>query len=495
MLVASLFALCFSQQDTASSGGELKIIGPKTLKDNWEGGKVEASPALFGIPVYNGQFVNTITYDASNSKACNKFSDASFFQIDRMDPHTRHFALIERGDCTFVEKVSHAQDAGAQAVIVFNNVDSDFLPIMADDGTGDRVSIPSVIISQADGEKIKAAIDQHASDVELEIKWGLPRPDGRVEWEMWTTADMTSREAKFIRDFKEVARAFGNKTLFTPHYNIASGMMEASDDDCTNGRKYCLFGWNGVQGKYVIKESLVQHCIWKWGQDNAAPMAWWEYVDLFQTNCAETRMWSGSCTATTLQTVTSMASEYNGLKSGVDKCIFDSGGTDGSDNTILDAEIASFDEYGIFWVPVVTINEEIYNGNLLCPHPVGMSTCGLFAAICAGFAPNTEPEICLTSHAGCDLGQARDRCGVCGGDGSSCYINAAKGIAAGFVIVIILLIAIVVGLLYYMRRRFRESDDQFDALRSMYEPLRDEPDCATSLEGGFGTKSNLDVSD
>jgi hypothetical protein len=51
--------------------------------------------------------------------------------------------------------VKNAQDAGAVAVIVVNNVSPGLPPMGGDDPT---ITIPSVGISQADGERIKSAL-------------------------------------------------------------------------------------------------------------------------------------------------------------------------------------------------------------------------------------------------------------------------------------------------------------------------------------------------
>ncbi|KAF2356956.1 Zinc finger RING-type [Trinorchestia longiramus] len=61
--------------------------------------------------------------------------------------------LIDRGNCTFYEKVYQAQIANYSAVIVMN-IGSDFIePMGADDG--DNITIPSVFIGQTDGEALK----------------------------------------------------------------------------------------------------------------------------------------------------------------------------------------------------------------------------------------------------------------------------------------------------------------------------------------------------
>ena len=64
-------------------------------------------------------------------------------------------ALVDRGTCSFVQKVSNAQAAGAIAVIVVNNVAG---PPTTMGGTDPTITIPSVMVSLADGGVIKAGL-------------------------------------------------------------------------------------------------------------------------------------------------------------------------------------------------------------------------------------------------------------------------------------------------------------------------------------------------
>jgi subtilisin family serine protease len=59
-------------------------------------------------------------------------------------------ALIERGNCDFEVKLEHAEQAGAAAVIVYNN---NGLPIVMN-GTPGSVAIPGVMVSTADGQRL-----------------------------------------------------------------------------------------------------------------------------------------------------------------------------------------------------------------------------------------------------------------------------------------------------------------------------------------------------
>lgn len=71
---------------------------------------------------------------------------------------TGRIALVDRGQCTFITKVLALQAAGAVAVIVVNNVPGD--PIGMGGTGGEDIVIPSVMISQADGQLFRAALQQ-----------------------------------------------------------------------------------------------------------------------------------------------------------------------------------------------------------------------------------------------------------------------------------------------------------------------------------------------
>jgi hypothetical protein len=63
-------------------------------------------------------------------------------------------AVLDRGTCTFISKVQKAETAGAIAVILINNA-AGAAPGLSGTGT---VGIPTLSVSKADGDKIKAAL-------------------------------------------------------------------------------------------------------------------------------------------------------------------------------------------------------------------------------------------------------------------------------------------------------------------------------------------------
>jgi subtilisin family serine protease len=71
-------------------------------------------------------------------------------------------ALIARGTCTFSAKIRNAQNAGASAVLVANNVQGD--PVaMASDGTNAQPSVPAYMVSLNAGSALKGSDGQSST--------------------------------------------------------------------------------------------------------------------------------------------------------------------------------------------------------------------------------------------------------------------------------------------------------------------------------------------
>ncbi|TVP10897.1 rhombosortase-dependent M36 family metallopeptidase [Shewanella sp. KCT] len=77
-----------------------------------------------------------------------------------------NIAIIDRGACAFTQKVKHAQDAGAIAVLIANNSGTDEPAPMG--GSDDTVKIPNMGLSFNDGAKIYALLDA-GKDVTLSM--------------------------------------------------------------------------------------------------------------------------------------------------------------------------------------------------------------------------------------------------------------------------------------------------------------------------------------
>lgn len=92
---------------------------------------------------------------------------------DALDDPSGKVALIVRGDCTFAEKALNAQNAGAVAAVVYNNVPGNFAGSVTS-----NVTIPVVSVSQADGQFIQS---QAPTTLTWENARGVfPNPTGNL---------------------------------------------------------------------------------------------------------------------------------------------------------------------------------------------------------------------------------------------------------------------------------------------------------------------------
>ncbi len=88
-----------------------------------------------------------------------------------------NIALIDRGDCFFVEKAANAEAAGAIAMVVCNNEPGG--PITMGGDTG-GLGIPCMMIGQADCAEIKLYLDDGV-DVKLFVSGGASNIDGDLD--------------------------------------------------------------------------------------------------------------------------------------------------------------------------------------------------------------------------------------------------------------------------------------------------------------------------
>ena len=120
----------------------LTINSPSSLSGAYEAVQAGFGPAIPATPL-TSDFTLIDDGDGDAQDACEAL-------INGPDLNGK-IAVIRRGTCTFVSKVSAAENAGALAVIVVNNVAG--APFSMG-GNDPGIGIPSVMVSQADGENL-----------------------------------------------------------------------------------------------------------------------------------------------------------------------------------------------------------------------------------------------------------------------------------------------------------------------------------------------------
>jgi large repetitive protein len=127
--------------------GQMEIVAPASLA-----GKSATLYATFGPESFD--LTGTLAPAVSNGSTlvCGPITNASAV--------SGKIALLDRGDCNFINKVQYAQAAGAAGVVIVNNLDVINLGGMA--GTGGpedlAITIPVMMMEQAVGTKVRAAL-------------------------------------------------------------------------------------------------------------------------------------------------------------------------------------------------------------------------------------------------------------------------------------------------------------------------------------------------
>ncbi|WP_396149104.1 PA domain-containing protein [Flavobacterium sp.] len=115
----------------------------------------------FGVPITTAITSNIVLVDDGTllpNEGCGPFINAASIN--------GKIALIKRGTCPFIQKCTSAVNAGAIAVIVYNNV-SGIPAAMGGVDTFGTVTIPSVAISQQDGNALVTALENGPVNVTL----------------------------------------------------------------------------------------------------------------------------------------------------------------------------------------------------------------------------------------------------------------------------------------------------------------------------------------
>lgn len=404
-------------------------------------------------------------------------------ETGKMKPWKSPFILmIDRGDCTFVKKARNAQRSGATAVIIADNtclcdagdacspdVEGELCetkePIMADDGSGADITIPSFLMFKQDSDPVKDTLMAN-SPVRMEMAWDLPRPDSRVEYELWTTPKDPVSEPLQL-NFREIALALGEHAQFTPHMYIYDGLFagcRGSDGEnqcynlCTNNGRYCATDPDddldkGISGADVVTESLRRLCIWKHYGSDGVGQRWWEYVDEFLFRCdGEDYFTNEDCIK---DAMAHAKVDYDKIK----KCMDDSGGVVSDDeNEVLEEELASREAAGVVILPSFFVNQAPLRGAL--------TTGEVFEAICAGYADGSEPKVCKNCNH-CDDLSACVSVGHCPGTADENTVSVQVFAASLLAVVIIFS---CVGMIQWQRSQ-RQMRAQVRGILAEYMPI------------------------
>ena len=418
MALAIAFASAVSTRarDFKVETAKLRVTSPSRIS-----GTYDVAIANFGRTLYGASLSGRLAYptDATQRLAC---GNGTRVDVPRANAREGLILILDRGGCAFTEKVMNAQNAGADAVLIVDDVDEPLVTMdaAADAETGRYVrdiSIPTALVRKVDGELFESAISNGETVVGT-MDWHdvLPHPDSRVEWELWIETNdecgyKCETQNAFLRDFKPIAQSLEKDgyTQFTPHFITWECIddpptSEACRAQCVNVGRYCAPDPDedihaGYSGADIVIDNLRALCVFDVANKSNTPWLWWDYVSDFGEQCT---MQNGKFAARSCAEL--VASNIGIDVAAVNACIGDT--SRDAINPMLEAQIEAqspppgSSRPNIRLLPTVLINEERYNGKLARGE--------VLTAICAGFEDGSVPEICSNAglmHAKCVHGQ------------------------------------------------------------------------------------------
>ena len=414
-----------------------------------------------------------LLYDTKNQEnqyGCEKFNK---YTEDNPVVGDSPFIIVKKGLCSVTQKVRNIEEAGGHAAIIVD--DKNEPPekmFLADDGQGGEISIPAVLISLSDGQKLIEYYANHLHDkshrIRLEIHFIVEKTDNTVKYDIWFTPDQEN-VYKFLIDFERYQQLLEENAILGVHYITYPYFSYDPNsntpiDDCLGSGLYCVRPGDSItDGALIALESIKQKCIYKYIYENkentVSKNLFWKYMIKFYEKCLyNTNYYDKMCSDNILTTI--------GLKNNeIEECISDS--FIGSSyekqkknyhkilkNKILDEEYEKRRNYYINRVPSLTINGKLYDGSWRAEY--------VFDALCASL--NKKPKVCFT-------------------EGTQVEIKGFSGPAVFIIVLVVLAINIILFILCknFIKQKMidrinaTDIDAKIDSMVNSYLALNQQP--------------------
>jgi hypothetical protein len=438
------YTLCLVLALFTLSLATLKIYGPNDLKNHFSevNNNIFYGIARFGYIPHGKKLMGRV-YLSDPVTACQSLN-TSHIHFDATsnenDPRNSPILLVERGSCSFTTKTRHAQLIGAKMVIVIDNDDENTdSVILADDGKGSSITIPTIMIAKKHGKIFKDYLSNHPDQhVQIAITFPMNLTRDVISVDYWySSSDKHAYE--FVANMANYIWGFGQQVVFTPHFvtwysaqSRAENWTGTNPEHCLANGRYCAPDPDGdgpLSGQWVINEDLHQLCIYKnWGFDGYLNYMMRVNSECFQNPAAHLDL----CPEIVLRDYFAQFNDFAKYEA----CFLESakwGNIKTDDNILLAKEREFFTNSEITYWPMVLIDHTPYKGKLTPVEDVA-------EAICQKMNENSKADLCI------DVEKTLQTSQIVESDFNS-------GMVVGFCA---LFIAIFVVILYWYRRILRK---------------------------------------
>lgn len=179
------------------SQSSIIVRSPPELRLKFPNGEIQAGYSNFGFIPYGYSLVGKLYFNQNdNNLGCSKESFDKLLSAEKPSIDNAPIIMTDRGSCNFVTKVKNIQDIGGHVAIIVNNNEIDPQNIiMADDGNGEIVKIPALLISKADGNILKDFYSKSKKSsldrLSLEVNFEIEHKNNTVTLDFYMTSENT----------------------------------------------------------------------------------------------------------------------------------------------------------------------------------------------------------------------------------------------------------------------------------------------------------------
>lgn len=276
------------------------------------------------------------------------------------------------------------------------------------DGSGFSLTIPALLIDTFAAETIERAAQDASSIIKLKASMQITPSESKIaEVSLWysQTHDLPKKLIEQLYDYQHLLASF---VKFTPHiltmqcpecvYDVIKGKS------CVSDGLYCLMPINeefnskfNVTDEAVLIETLYGRCLQELVQNEQQDLlSFFNYMYIVRKECFRGHSLFGYKSEETVNIEMMKECALHQVKQvgqdprDVETCVeesFQIPGNNKTDNYLLNGDKLLAEIYGISIHPAVTINGQIYRGDL--------TGYDVFRAICASFSQGFMPYECL----------------------------------------------------------------------------------------------------
>ena len=354
---------------------DITIIGPNELSSKFNNKPIEMVINKIRKSSYDFFSRGELLLDPNNvnNEACQSFPYIP--KIGNQFQESMKILLVKRGGCSFVQKARNAQRGGYSMVIIVNNIKTNIKDeIISDDGSGNDINIPIIMISQDDGTIIMNYLkNKKSSSVIIEVNFASKKVEYKsIDVKIFFSSSEL-RAYELFNNLSQYIYKFGNQVNFIPIYVVHRSPFYNEENsirviNCVSKGKYCYFPKETTiikDGQAIIMEDIRQKCLYDISKNDNNINNYFNYINYFHSGCLNKKnpKFNDNCSKSVLKSLgysirdieSCIANSYN-VKDLMSNLYID------NDNIILKNEYDELLKYKLTTFPSVVINDKPLEG-------------------------------------------------------------------------------------------------------------------------------------